>query len=189
MKLVEPIRDRAKIEAMKTYLKGKNLRDYALFCLGINSGLRVSDLLALKVTDVTEGKNGKRKIKSRIEIIEKKTRKTKDFPLASTAQKVFEEYLAAADPQEWLFPSRIGHGPLDRVQAWRILSEAAQAIGIPGRIGTHTLRKTFGYWAFKQGYDITRIQKLLNHSSPGVTLAYIGITKDELDDVYLNLNL
>ena len=62
-------------------------------------------------------------------------------------------------------------------------------MGITDSIGTHTLRKTFGYWAFKSGVDITRIQKLLNHSSPGVTLAYIGITQDELDDVYLNLNL
>jgi len=58
-------------------------------------------------------------------------------------------------------------------------------VGITEAIGTHTLRKTFGYWAYKDGKDLSLIQKLLNHASPAVTLAYIGITQDELDDVYL----
>lgn len=62
-------------------------------------------------------------------------------------------------------------------------------MGITDQIGTHTLRKTFGYWVYKEGKDITLIQKLLNHASPSITLAYIGITQDELDDVYLSLNL
>lgn len=190
MECVEPIRDRHKIESLKRYLKGKNFRDHLLFVLGINSGLRVSDLLQLKIGDVCDAKG---KVKERLELKEQKTGKTKEFPLSATARKAVEDFLSAAsapiEPSTWLFPSRKGGGPLDRRQAWRILSDAAQAIGIPGRIGTHTLRKTFGYWAFKQGADITRIQKLLNHSSPGITLAYIGITKDELDDVYLNLNL
>ncbi|WP_425058411.1 Tyrosine recombinase XerD [Sporomusa carbonis] len=186
MEYVEPIRDRCKIEAMKRYLKGKNLRDYVLFTLGINSGLRISDLLQLQITDIFDQKG---KVKDRLELKEQKTGKTKEFPIAPPARKALEEYISAKQPDHWLFPSRKSAGPLDRRQAWRILSEAAAAVGIPGRIGTHTLRKTFGYWAFKQGVDITRIQKLLNHSSPGITLAYIGITKDELDAVYINLNL
>jgi integrase len=188
MECVEPIRDKNKIEALKRYLKGKNLRDFLLFVLGINSGLRVSDLLKLKITDVCDHKG---KLKDRLELKEQKTGKLKEFPLSPSASKALSEYLMSipTEPGAWLFPSRKGDGPLDRRQAWRIISEAAHTVGIPGRIGTHTLRKTFGYWAFKQGADITRIQKLLNHSSPGITLAYIGITKDELDDVYLNLNL
>ena len=186
MEYVEPIRDRAKIDSMKRYLKGKSLRDYALFTLGINSGLRISDLLKLPTEEVLDQKG---KIKDRLELHEQKTGKIKEFPLSASVKKALEEYLSTAPPGEWLFPSRKGGRPLDRRQAWRILSEAAAAVGIPGRIGTHTLRKTFGYWAFKQGGDITRIQKLLNHSSPGTTLAYIGITKDELDAVYISLNL
>jgi integrase len=182
---VEPIRDKVKIDSMKRHLKSKNLRDYVLFTLGINSGLRISDLLKLRISDVlsTSGK-----IKDRLELTEQKTGKVKEFPLSPSAKKSLEEYLPTIK-QQWLFPSRKGGEPLDRRQAWRILSDAAAAIGVTGRIGTHTLRKTFGYWAFKQGVDITRIQKLLNHSSPGTTLAYIGITKDELDAVYINLNL
>ncbi len=187
MKYVQPIRDKNKIEAMKKVLKSQNLRDYALFVLGINSGLRISDLLSLKITDVVDEK---RRIRDRISLREQKTGKVKDFPLGQTSVKALQEYLRTLEQQEgYLFPSRKGGGPISRQHAWRIISQAAKTVGIDERIGTHTLRKTFGYWAFKSGVDITRIQKLLNHSSPGVTLAYIGITQEELDDVYLNLNL
>ena len=70
-----------------------------------------------------------------------------------------------------------------------IINGVAKAVGIKENIGTHTLRKTFGYHAYNNGYDITLIQKLFNHSSPAVTLRYIGITQDEMDDVYLSLDL
>ena len=76
-----------------------------------------------------------------------------------------------------------------RQRAYWILNEAARSIGIKEKIGTHTLRKTFGYHAYKNGYDIEIIQKLFNHSSPSITLRYIGITQDNLDDVYLSLDL
>ena len=62
-------------------------------------------------------------------------------------------------------------------------------VGLKEGYGTHTLRKTFGYNAYQSGTDISILQKLFNHSAPCVTLAYIGITQDDLDDVYLNLNL
>jgi len=78
---------------------------------------------------------------------------------------------------------------LSRNQAWKILSDCAKAVGIAENIGTHTLRKTFGFHAYISGVDITRIQKLLNHSAPSITLSYIGITQDELDAVYLSLDL
>lgn len=186
MEFVEPIRDRKKIEAMKKLLKGSNLRDYVLFTLGINSGLRVSDLLQLKVTDVLDEN---RKIKDRINLREKKTGKSKTFPLSDTVIKALREYVAALPTDSALFPSRKGGTPITRQQAYRVLNEAARTVGIKDKIGTHTLRKTFGYHAYIGGVDVTRIQALLNHSSPRETLRYIGITQDELDDVYLNLNL
>lgn len=182
MEYVEPIRDKKKIESMKKILKAGNLRDHCLFILGINSGLRISDLLSLKVEDVVG--------KDRIFLREKKTGKAKDFPLSDTCKKTIAEYLKETGLTSGnLFPSRKGHAPITRVQAYRILNEAAKSVGIKDAIGTHTLRKTFGYWAYQQGVDVTRIQKLLNHSAPSVTLAYIGITKEELDSVYINLNL
>lgn len=88
-----------------------------------------------------------------------------------------------------LFPSRKGGKAISRVQAYRILNDAARHIGITDAIGTHTLRKTFGYHAYQSGCDITRIQRLLNHSAPSITLSYIGITKDELDAVYIAKSL
>lgn len=188
MEFVQPIRDKKQLEAMKKILKAGNMRDYALFVLGINSGLRISDLLKLKVCDVMDENNV---LKDRISLREQKTGKVKQFPFGATTVKAMKEYLCVQKVAQdaVLFPSRKGGGALSRQQAYNILNDAARAIGITESIGTHTLRKTFGYWAHKSGVDITRIQKLLNHSSPSITLAYIGITRDELDDIYLNLNL
>lgn len=182
MEYVEPIRSRRQIAYMKRHLKQQNIRDYLLFVLGINSGLRISDLLLLTIEDV-EGKN-------RLVIREKKTGKLKDFPLSDTCKQAIREYLELGKLKSgWLFRSKKGNRPISRIQAYRIINGAARFIGMNEAIGTHTLRKTFGYWAYKGGVDIVKIQKLLNHSAPSVTLSYIGITKDELDDVYVNLNL
>lgn len=189
MELVQPIRDRKKIEAMKKILRGSNLRDYCLFVLGINSGLRISDLLRLTVSDVITGRG---QIVDRVRIREKKTGKSKDFPLSSNAKKSIEEYLSTrleCKPEEPLFLSRKGNNSLQRAQVWKILNKAAQTVGIKEQIGTHTLRKTFGYHAYRQGRDIALIQKLLNHHSPATTLRYIGITQDDMDNVYLTVNL
>ena len=188
MEYVEPIRDRKQLENMKRYLKDKSQRDWLLFLLGINSGLRISDLLALKVSDVKE--------KERVTIREVKTGKAKDFPLADSCRKAIAEYLKATGlPEDApLFCSRKrtkegAYRAISRQQAYDLINEAAATVGIKDNVGTHTLRKTFGYHAYKAGHDITRIQQLLNHSAPSVTLRYIGITKDELDDVYINLDL
>ncbi|VBB06942.1 phage integrase family [Lucifera butyrica] len=182
MEYVEPIRNKKQIEHIKRYLKENNLRDYLLFVLGINSGLRISDLLLLKLDDV--------KGKDRVVLRERKTGKTKDFPLSETCKQAIQEYLEDIEnTQGWLFKSKNRNRPITRIQAYRIINQAARAVGIQEAIGTHTLRKTFGYWAYKKGIDVTRIQKLLNHSSPNITLAYIGITKDELDNIYISLNL
>lgn len=199
MEFVQPIRDKRQIEAMKRHLKGNDtgLRDVCLFTLGINSGLRVSDLLQLTVGDVAEiDDKGKITVQDRITLREQKTGKTKSFPISATAAKTVKDYLSGrpgCSADEPLFLSRKGtgksQGHLQRAQAYKIINDAARAVGITDPIGTHTLRKTFGYWAYKDGKDITIIQKLLNHASPSVTLAYIGITQDELDDVYLTLNL
>lgn len=192
MELVEPIRDKKALENVKRYLKDRSLRDWLLFTLGINSGLRISDLLGLQVGDVRG--------KDRITIREAKTGKAKDFPLGDKTKKAIAEYLKDSGLTSGpLFPSRKATGAkgkdgkstghISRQQAYEIINQAANAVGIKGAIGTHTLRKTFGYHAYLAGHDITRIQSLLNHSSPSVTLRYIGITKDELDSIYISLDL
>ncbi len=187
MEFVQPIRDLKEIETIKKLLKQQSLRDYCLFVMGINSGLRISDLLKLTISDVIENN----KLKDRIRLREKKTNKFKDFPLSEKTKSAIKEYLKSRDykPNEPLFISRKNKGFLMRQQAYKIINNVAKAIKIKDKIGTHTLRKTFGYHAYNNGYDITLIQKLFNHSSPSVTLRYIGITQDEMDDVYLSLDL
>jgi len=186
---VEPLRDKRQIEAIRKILAAQNLRDAAWFTLGINSGLRISDLLSLRVGDVRETPT---KWRDRIRITEQKTGKTKDFPLSASAQKALAAYLATrpdAKPSDPLFPSRKHGRPLKRGQAWQILREAARAVGVTDPVGTQTMRKTFGYHAYRSGVDLAIIQQILNHSSPGTTLAYIGIRREERDAVYLGLNL
>lgn len=187
MEFVQPIRNLKQIETIKKLLKQQNLRDFCLFTVGINSGLRISDLLNLRISDVIE----KGKVKDRIRLREKKTNKFKDFPLSNNTKSAIKEYLKTRDykENEPLFISRKNKGFLMRNQAYKILNEVSKSIGIKEKIGTHTLRKTFGYHAFNNGYDIALIQKLFNHSTPAITLRYIGITQDEMDDVYLSLDL
>lgn len=212
MEFVQPIKDLKQIETIKRLLRQQNLRDYCLFVLGINSGLRISDLLQLRICDVSE----KGKPKDRIRIRETKTSKFKDFPISDNAKAAIKEYLKTRTiiENEPLFQSRkrnraeaegLGEvrdrnavnrevsrgnkGFLTRQQAYRILNDVARCVGIKDKIGTHTLRKTFGYHAHNNGYDITLIQKLFNHSTPSITLRYIGITQEQLDDVYLSLDL
>lgn len=187
MEFVQPIRDLKKIETIKKLLKQQSLRDYCLFVVGINSGLRISDLLKLTISDVLDGN----KLKDRIRLREKKTNKFKDFPLYDKSKSALKEYLKTRKykENEPLFISRKNKGFLLRQQAYKIINNVAHEVGIKEKIGTHTLRKTFGYHAYKNGYDIAIIQKLFNHSSTSVTLRYIGITQDNLDNVYLNLDL
>ena len=189
MEFVHPIKDQEKIEAIKKILAEKNQRDLLLFIFGINSGLRISDLLELRIKDVLDINNNP---KVSCEIREKKTGKNKIFILNDRIREAlkinYNEYEGSRE--EYLFKSRIGDNrPIGREQAWRILSGAAKVVGIDARIGTHTLRKTFGYHAYQNGIDITLLQKIFNHSSPSITLRYIGIEQEDINDVYKKLNL
>lgn len=94
-----------------------------------------------------------------------------------------------ARDDEPLFRSQKGGGAISRQHAHYILNRAAKMIGVMERVGTHSLRKTFGYFAYKQGTDLAMIQKLLNHSSQAETLRYIGITQEQMDEVALKLDL
>jgi integrase len=181
MNEVGAIKDKKQIEKMKKSFT--NDRDLLLFTLGINTGLRISDLLGLRVKDV---------VSTNIKIREIKTGKQRELTLNDTAVKAIRSYLNSADlkSDDFIFQSRKGvNQPITRVQAWQILNDAAKRAKLDINIGTHTLRKTFGYWAYKQGIDITLLQKVFNHSAPSITLRYIGITQDDIKNVYINLNL
>ena len=170
MKIVQPIRDKNKIEEMKTELKKRSYRDYLLFVVGVNTGLRISDIIKLKVMDVL---NADRATKSHIIIIEQKTKKRKQFKINGTLITEFMEYTKNMKMTDYLFTSRKGiNKPITRIQAYRLLNTVAEKIRLE-EIGTHTLRKTFGYHFYKKTKDIALLQKLFNHSSPSITLRYI----------------
>ncbi len=181
MNTVEPIRDKRLIERMKVQLKGKDEKYSLLFTLGMNTGLRVSDLLLLTVSDVLDTDH--------VTITEQKTGKKRNFFLNTKMRNEIKKYIKAEklDDYDYLFPSRKRDAngeskPITRIQAYRVLNEAAEAIGIKDKIGTHTMRKTFGYHYYKRTHDVATLQKIFNHSAPSITLKYIGIEQDQIDD-------
>ena len=179
---VEPIRDMTKVNEMYSYLAGKDLRYGLLFKFGLNTGLRISDILPVKLADVL---NSEGNFREYFILNEKKTGKEKKIKINSSLCNEIRKYKIAAKliPESYLFESR--KGPyLGRVQAYRILKDAAQTVGIEN-FGTHSLRKTWGYWTYKlSNHNIGLIMDTFNHSSPYVTLRYIGISQDQKDELY-----
>lgn len=174
MNKVQPIRDKKLIADFKKLLKSNDDKYYIMFTIGINTGLRISDILTLK-TGMVCG--------SHVNIVEKKTGKPKRFLINDILRLELDRYVAEhkLSTDDYLIQSRKGiNKPITRVQAYRVLNDTAKLLGIP-EVGTHTLRKTFGYWHYKQYKDVVMLQKILNHSSPSVTLQYIGITDDMID--------
>lgn len=172
LKDVKPIRSKDKIENMKWALRRHcSKRDYILFLVGVNTGLRVGDLVKLKVKDVRR--------KQRVMVKEGKTGKPRELKLGN----IYDELNAYIDTleSEWLFPSRKGDGAITPTQSYRQLNKAADFAEVES-VGNHTLRKTFGFWFYKQTMDVAKLQKILNHSHPSITLTYIGITDQEIEE-------
>ena len=180
MSTVEPIRSMKLLRKVEKILQKQNLRNLLLFTLGTNSGLRISDILKLNVADV--------KNKTYIQITEKKTGKYKRFPINEKLKLMLEEYTKGMKDESPLFLTMFGNR-LDRVQAYRIINTACRRAGIEEKIGTHTMRKTFGYHHYKKFKDVVILQKIFNHSSPQVTLRYIGIEQDTIDKSYIDFVL
>lgn len=173
MNIVEPIRDIKMIKQMKEslYYYGTK-RDVFLFVLGINCGLRVSDMLILKKSDIKD---------YQIRIKESKTKKHKVIPLHHIKNEI-DEYIQFLEDEDFLFKSnrkdKYGNQkPINRIRAYKILNEASKNIGLEN-IGTHSMRKTFGYHYYKRTNDVALLMDIFNHSSQSVTLKYIGINQD-----------
>lgn len=186
---VDPIKKVKDIQKIKQYLLGKeNKRDYLIFVLGINVGLRASDLLALRIEDVVDT--------GTVTIVEQKTKKTKKFTLNKAAKEAIRLYLdslGSYHPEDYLFRSQKG-GHLTVSSAHRIIKRLMKELNFKGNFGTHTLRKTFGYHLYANNITsdpgfLNTLQKIFNHSSSLITLRYIGITNEVIADAYKSLNL
>ncbi len=181
MRSVEPIRDLATLERVKNELLKQSYRDYVMFTTGLNTGLRISDILPLKVADVRG--------KTHITLREGKTSKRKRFSINPTLRAILDPYIENMEDHEYLFQSRKGDNqPISRVQAYRVLKQVGDKLGIED-FATHTMRKTFGYHHYQQYKDVVILQEIFNHSAPSVTLRYIGITQDEIDQSYNGFGL
>ncbi|MCP3765053.1 tyrosine-type recombinase/integrase [Domibacillus sp. A3M-37] len=129
---VDPIRDPEQIRAMKEYLLHQSYRDYFLFTFGINSGLRISDIVSLRVMDVRNTDH--------LRVKKKKTGKIRKIRMTGTLKQEIEKYTRQMADSDILFPSRKGKCTIGRENAWRVVNGAARACSITGAIGTHTMR-------------------------------------------------
>jgi integrase len=188
MNPVEPIRDLAKLTTIKRTLRKRSPRDYLLFTLGVNSALRVGDLLKLRVADVVDDAG---QVREFLTLRENKTGKDRRVKLNEAVVEAIGFFVAETKPAaaDVLFKSPRTGRALTRVQVWRLLNKWALEAGITDRIGAHTMRKSWGYQARKQGVPLELIQAKLGHSSPAVTRRYIGITADEIERVEDDVNL
>lgn len=180
MNTAQPITDNKLIkDIMEVYYKGS--KQYLLLAYSLNTGLRISDILKSTVKDSLAGI-----WKSR----EQKTNKEKLVELNPKLQLLIRDYVQAEGLTEgdYLFYSNKDRTkPISRVQAHRIVAYAGDMVGIT--LSCHSLRKTFGYIAYKSGVDLALLQYIFNHSSQAVTLRYIGITQDEANRVTTGLSI
>ena len=171
-------------------------RNKMLFLIGVNIGIRVSDIVMLKWNfflkdDMT--------FKDSYKIQPKKTKKTGKFvtlyfndAVKAVISKYIEEY-PIEDMDSWVFKSREGDGAITERSVWRILVETAKEAGIDYNIGTHSLRKTFGFWVYHQAENkeeaLVMLNYIFNHSSIVTTKKYIGLMDAEVESVFNDLNL
>lgn len=194
MNFVEPFRNKKDVEAVRLYLRGKELKHGLWFWIGVNSALRISDLLSLRVGNIKRADGG---IVNKIILKEQKTGKTKEFPISDKIRTEIQaviRYYGLEDDNAPLFPShKRGEGgelkPIGRSYANQLITEAAKMCNIKGNYGSHSMRKSFAYFAWQQGTDVLLLMDLLNHSSPKDLRRYIGITQDQLNEVYLSVDL
>ena len=180
MSTVEPIRNKNDIRKIEKFLSLQDKRVLLIFLIGINCGLRISDILGLNVSDVKD--------KSHIFISEKKTKKSKKIPINDKLKPIIKIFTYNRNEDEALFLT-VFKNRMDRTYVYKTLKKVSQHLELKEKIGTHTLRKTFGYHHYKKNKDIAILQKIFNHSSSVVTLRYIGIEQEQIDQSYMNFIL
>ncbi len=193
MNFVEPIRDKRKITQIKNQLRGEGrARDLLLFTVGVNSALRISDLLQLSVGDFLDTAGS---LRSEFTLKEQKTGKRYVLTINDSIREAWQFYAAThgdvvqCRDNAVFFNLKSGSGSIQRGQAWRLIQSLCKDVGLNGEYGTHTLRKTWGYHARLAGVDLATIMQKFNHSRLDITMRYLGITDDEMADVARRLNL
>ena len=188
MPACDPIRDKDKLRQLAGYfLQRGQLRNYALIVVGVHTALRISDLLRLEWTDVYDFIRDD--FRTHITVMEKKTKKRKVIALNHKVVIALRLLLPHKRGDFIFANNRKKPAPISRVQAWRIIKSAAKAVDLHERIACHSLRKTFGLFAWQSGVLPVMLMDLFNHSSFEVTRRYLGIAQEDRDKVYLEMSL
>lgn len=201
----EPIKSLDDIYTISEYLiQNERYRDNMLFIVGINFGLRVSDLRMLRFSNLI---NDNFTYRDNFPVFEKKTRNTRKrkknrYITINTAVieavTLYLQHTPDVSLSDYMFRSVSNRGgntnqPLSIKSIDRILKGIVDDLHLNVKVSTHTLRKTFCYHQMLMSHNDSRklllLQKMLNHSSPAQTLDYIGITSEEIEEAYKNLNL
>ncbi len=192
MSKTQPIRSTKDIQRLKQYFLDKEqYRNYTMITMAINTSLRIGDLLHLKWSDVYNFK--RRGYRGHLVLTEQKTGKNNMIALNKEAKHALELYrksIGAISEDSYIFKSRNGcNQPIGRICAFRIIKQAAEDLNMEGIISCHSLRKTFGYHAWKKGVPPALIMSIYNHSSIEITKRYLCIDQDDKDGVFLTMNL
>lgn len=191
MGTTQPIRDKEELRRFIEYYRTVKPvpRNYAMTVLGLHSALRISDILNLKWKDLYDFEKGRFFV--HLFLCEKKTGKKSVVALNSRSAEALEAYRRQRKPEpgHYIFSKRTRPDtPLCRTQAYRIIKEAARETLFDPHISCHSMRKTFGYHAWKQGYSPALLMDVFNHSSFDVTKRYLGIGQDERDAIFMQMD-
>ena len=192
MGTTQPIRRLEHVQKLKYYfLKRNEIRNYTMVTLGLNTALHISDILNLRWKDVYNFDQNL--YYHHVSVLEKKTKKNNMFVLNKNdieALELLKETMSYIRPDFYIIKSRCGFNkPLGRTRAYTIIKEAAQELDIEGSISCHSLRKTFGYQAWKKGAQPALLMAIYNHFSIEITKRYLSIDQDDKDEAFLNINL
>ncbi len=192
MGTTQPIRDSRQLSQFINYYATiqPNQRNYTLIVMGLHTALRISDILELRWKNVFDFENAK--CRTHLQLIEHKTGKKSKIVLCPETRKALSNFyiMKKPEPDNYIFSAKVYRDkPLSRSQAYRIVRRAAENTIQEEHISCHSLRKTFGYHAWKQGVPPALLMDIYNHSSYDITKRYLGITQDERDDIFLSVHL
>ena len=171
MQKVQPIKKMCDIEKIKLHLKESNKRNYLLFVIGINTGIKSNQILNLKIRYVVDDEY---KIKEYIGI------DNKEYFINEPISQAVKEFLEEneIDLNSYLFESQKSDLPINRSHLYRILNKAVSECNIDIHIGNETLRKTFGYHYYYKTRDVKYLKEIFNQASQKTLFEYLGIDND-----------
>lgn len=183
---VEPIRDLKAIKRIKKILSDQS-RNYCLFTLGVNSAYRANELLSLTVGQVDYLRAG-----DRLEVKQTKTNKYRAVTVNETTVNAIDKWLAAhPDPREGqaLFPSLHKGKTLSVPTVTNLLKKWCEEVGLRGNFGSHTMRKTWGYWQYQKGTPIPLLMEAYGHATQKETLNYLCIQSNDVQALFTSMEL